>query len=205
MNEKFNRGIGGIRIVKKKSLFSFLIVFTMVMQLLVCDKTTFTSYASGKQKIAISQTSVVIPKGVSTKLKITGTSKRVKWSSSNKKIASVSKSGQVKAKKTGKCYIKAKIGKKQVKCKVQVVGKYSEKQALGILKSYLKRQAKKNGYSFNANGYIWNCYKYKKNGYRLSYGLDSPEKVTWLGYYSMNARTGKGMDEITYEKINYLK
>lgn len=46
---------------------------------------------------------------------------KVKWSSSNKKIATVNSKGVIKAKKVGSCWIKAKIGKKTLKCKVKVV------------------------------------------------------------------------------------
>lgn len=46
--------------------------------------------------------------------------KKVKWSSSNKKVATVSKKGLVRAKKKGKATITAKYGKKKLKCKVIV-------------------------------------------------------------------------------------
>ncbi len=59
-------------------------------------------------------------------LKLKGTSKTVKWSSSNKKIATVSSSGKVYAKKPGKATITAKVGKKKYKCVVTVVKWYSE-------------------------------------------------------------------------------
>ena len=59
-------------------------------------------------------------------LKISGTTKSVKWSSSKKKVATVSKTGKVTAKKPGKATITAKIGKKKYKCVVTVVKWYSE-------------------------------------------------------------------------------
>lgn len=46
--------------------------------------------------------------------------KKVTWSSSNKKIATVNSKGQVKTKGIGSCYIKAKSGGKEYKCKVKV-------------------------------------------------------------------------------------
>ncbi len=46
---------------------------------------------------------------------------KVKWSSSNKRVATVNSKGVIKAKKAGTCWIKAKIGKKTLKCKVKVV------------------------------------------------------------------------------------
>ncbi len=50
-----------------------------------------------------------------------GLSGNVKWSSSNKKVATVTSKGKVTAKKEGKATIKAKVGKKTFTCKVTVV------------------------------------------------------------------------------------
>lgn len=57
--------------------------------------------------------------GYSFKLKAR-TKKRVKYKSTNKKIATVSKKGVVKGKKKGKCTIIVKCGKRVGKCKVKV-------------------------------------------------------------------------------------
>lgn len=56
-----------------------------------------------------------------------GTKKKVKWSSSKKKIATVTKKGVVKAKKKGTAKIVAKIGKKKYTCKVVVKAKKKAK------------------------------------------------------------------------------
>lgn len=45
---------------------------------------------------------------------------KVRWKSSNKKVASVSKKGKVKAKKAGTAVITAKIKSRSVKCKITV-------------------------------------------------------------------------------------
>ena len=57
--------------------------------------------------------------GQKVTLKVTGTSKKAKWSSSNAKVAKVSK-GKVTAVKKGKATIKAKVGKKTYTCKITV-------------------------------------------------------------------------------------
>ena len=54
------------------------------------------------------------------KLKVTGGSGRISWSSSNKKVATVNKNGRVKAVKKGTCYIYAKRNGVRLKCKVIV-------------------------------------------------------------------------------------
>ncbi|MCH5267650.1 MAG: Ig-like domain-containing protein [Lachnospiraceae bacterium] len=76
------------------------------------------------KKIKLDQSFRVIKKGGKVKLKATFTPKKAKtkvtWKSSNKKIATVSKSGVVKGKKKGKVTITAKAKGKKATCKIQV-------------------------------------------------------------------------------------
>lgn len=58
--------------------------------------------------------------GSSTTLKISGAKSKVKWTTSNKKIATVTRKGKVTAKKAGTVTITAKLKKKSYKCKVIV-------------------------------------------------------------------------------------
>lgn len=76
-------------------------------------------------------------RGNKLKLKVLYTSKKPKWSTSNKKVATVSKNGYVKAVGNGKCTITAKIGKKTYKCRVNVV--YREPDFGAYLHSYNTR------------------------------------------------------------------
>ncbi len=69
---------------------------------------------------AISQTEASLIRGQSVQLAVNGTKKKVTWSTSDKKVASVDQTGYVVAKKAGKAVIKAKIGKKTLTCKVTV-------------------------------------------------------------------------------------
>ena len=63
------------------------------------------------------------------KSKVSNTSKKIKWSSSNTKVVSISstskKSANFKAKKKGNATITAKVGNKSLKCKVTVKKKSS--------------------------------------------------------------------------------
>lgn len=54
------------------------------------------------------------------------TTKKITWSTSNKKIATVSSKGVVTGKKPGNTTITATVGKKKYKCKVQVWSRESE-------------------------------------------------------------------------------
>ena len=76
-----------------------------------------TQAASKSPKL--SRASLTLTVGQSRKLSVSN-AKNVKWTSSNKKVATVNKNGTVKAKKSGKATITAKVSGKSLKCKVTV-------------------------------------------------------------------------------------
>ncbi len=68
----------------------------------------------------LNKTKIVLAVSQTYALKLKGTNKAVKWSTSNKKVASVTKKGVVKGVKKGTAVVTAKVGKKTYKCKVTV-------------------------------------------------------------------------------------
>ena len=64
--------------------------------------------------IKLNQKTLYLTPKKSYKLKIKGTKKKVTWKSSTKKVATVSKSGKVTAKKIGKATIVAKVKGKKI-------------------------------------------------------------------------------------------
>lgn len=82
---------------------------------------------AAEAKVSLNKKKAQITVGGSFSLNVKGTKKKVKWSTSNKKVAAVKSTGKVKckvtAKKAGKATITAKAGKKKYKCKVTVVKK----------------------------------------------------------------------------------
>ena len=69
----------------------------------------------------LSAASKTLTKGKAFTLKVKNAGKaKVKWASSNKKVATVSKAGKVTAKKKGTAKISAKVGGKTYKCKITV-------------------------------------------------------------------------------------
>ena len=89
---------------------------------------TLAAPVDAKSKVKLNITKATLSIGGSINLKLLNNKKKVTWKSSNKKVASVTKKGKVKAKKKGKASIVAKVGKKKYTCKV-TVGSASKKRA----------------------------------------------------------------------------
>ncbi|MGN0240992.1 MAG: VWA domain-containing protein [Candidatus Weimeria sp.] len=91
-------------------------VFLAVIMLIT--SVPVNSYAS-VIKLSKKSISLVLTKSEQLKVK-NSTGGKIKWSSSDKKIAAVSQKGLVKAKKLGKAVIYAKVKSRTLKCKVTV-------------------------------------------------------------------------------------
>lgn len=68
----------------------------------------------------LSRSKLLLSVGRSFKLKVSDTSKKVRWTSSDRKVATVSTKGTVKAKSAGKAVITAFVGKKKLTCRLSV-------------------------------------------------------------------------------------
>lgn len=110
---------------KKKTTWKCLLkgTFALVMavMLMLSGVQGLETKAAAKPKL--SQKSMLMYTKQSKKLKVSHTRSKIKWSSSNKKIATVSSKGTVKAVRPGKCNIYAKVKGKKLKCKIEVVTK----------------------------------------------------------------------------------
>lgn len=121
------------------------------------------------KKAALNKTNLKLKAGQTYQLKAKNIKGSVKWSSSAKKIATVSKKGKITAKKAGKAIIKAtykKSGKTKIlKCKITVTSaKKSSKEATAKEKILALQNKYKEGMRWtNDNYYFWeaqhlNCY-----------------------------------------------
>ena len=79
--------------------------------------------ASATGSIALSKRSITIRVGKTKQLKVKNTRKKVTWKSSRPKIATVTKTGKIKAKRKGTSIITATVGKKKLRCTVKVIAK----------------------------------------------------------------------------------
>lgn len=105
-----------------KKFFAVILALVLSVSLL---PTTGVNAASKKVKLNKTKATIYVGKTVALKLK--NNKKKVKWSTSNKKVATVTKKGKVKGKKAGKATITAKVGKKKYKCKITVKKKATPK------------------------------------------------------------------------------
>lgn len=98
-------------------------IFVVVLSISIIPITN----VSAAKKVKLNKTKTTIYVGKTVTLKLKNNKKKVKWTTSNKKIATVSKKGKVKGKKAGKVTITAKVRKKKYKCKITVKKKVTKK------------------------------------------------------------------------------
>ena len=81
--------------------------------------------AQAASKVKLSKKTVKLEVGKTKKIKVKGTTDKVTWATSDKKVATVSSKGKITAKGEGSCKITATVGSKTLTCKVNVTAKKS--------------------------------------------------------------------------------
>lgn len=111
---------------RKKGIRSLAILLVLVLTLGFSPVTNVEAKAAPR----LNYKKVTLVQGKKKRLKVRNLSRRrkVKWYSTKKSVATVNKKGVVKAKKKGKTYIVAKVGKKKYRCKVIVKRKVTKKK-----------------------------------------------------------------------------
>ena len=107
--------------MEKKRISILLLAGLLLMAVL--GNAVSTQAAS---KVKLNRKKATITVGKSVTLKVKNAKKKVKWSTSNKKVATVNKKGKVTGEKAGKATITAKVGRQKYKCKVTVKKKQNE-------------------------------------------------------------------------------
>ncbi len=101
---------------KVLKMTAWLLVMAMLMTGVPMPSTVFAGKAP---KLNCKKATIKVGKTKKLKVKNAGR-KKVKWSSSKKKVATVSSKGLVKGKSAGRTVIKAKVGRKTLKCGIIV-------------------------------------------------------------------------------------
>ena len=98
---------------------SLLLALTLVFPVELAPQLS-TAIQVQAASVKLSRTGVYLVKGMSTTLKVTGTTQKVKWSTSDKSIATVTQNGKVTGVKKGLVTITTTVGGKKLTCKVKV-------------------------------------------------------------------------------------
>lgn len=141
-------------------------------------ETTVTITLGGKQltlqvhvidvKLVGSNSRYVV-KGKKTVLKVKNAPGKIRWKSSNPKVAKISSKGKLTAKKTGTVVITASVGKGKIGCIVSVVTKKRLsviRKAIQIGKTCKYSQAKRMQSGFyDCSSLVWKAYSSKEKKY----------------------------------------
>ncbi len=101
--------------------------------------------------IKLNKTKVTLTVGKTCQLKLKGTTKKIKWTSSKKSVATVSSKGKVKAKKIGNATISARVSGKKYRCKVTVKAKATTASNAGTKENPLSAY-EKNTFNYYEEG-----------------------------------------------------
>lgn len=101
-----------------KKMFKLLSVVLSLVMIITMFVPMTESAQAAQAKLNYSKKTIYV--GSKLTLKVTGTNKKVKWTSSDKYVASVSAKGVVKGKYAGKATITANVSGKKLTCKITV-------------------------------------------------------------------------------------
>ena len=148
----------------KRMLIALLVACSLLLVAPVVAPVFEDAYTVEAASKKINKTNITIGVGSTYKLKIQNNKKKVKWSSSNSKVAKVNKNGTVTGLKKGTVTITAKVGSKKYKCKVKVTKTPTFKT--NIKKAYLDKDG-----DYVVEGYVKNQTYTKLDNTRITVTL----------------------------------
>lgn len=120
-----------------KNLKKVLSIF-LAIALLVSSTAVFNVESVNAASPKFNKTKITLVAGKSTNLKVSGTNHKVKWSTSDRTVVTVSNKGKVTGKNIGTAIITAKVGKQKLQCKVTVKAALNRKKAVIAKNDYIK-------------------------------------------------------------------
>jgi len=157
--------------------------------------------------LRISKNSLLMSTKQSRQMKVKGTKEKITWSSSNKKVVSVSKSGKLKAKKNGNAVIKAKLGNCQLGCAVSVVSKQrmravKKAMKIGQTSQYSQEKRMQNGY-YDCSSLVWRAYHSNGNNFgNKTYAPVAADQGKWCVKHKRVVKGGLSDKNIAAMKIH---
>ena len=107
--------------MKKITKAMFILILSFVVLTPITYPLTTQTVIAEAASVKISKTKLSLNTGDTKTLKITGTTKKITWSTSDKSVATVSSKGKVTAKNAGSAVITASVNGTKLTCKVTVV------------------------------------------------------------------------------------
>ena len=120
-----------------KRICSIVVVFALLGNIFSCQG----AVAEAKVRPVLNKKNATMTVGAKLQLRLNNT-KKIRWISSNQKVAKVSSRGLVTAKGAGSVRITAKAGGKKYLCRIKVVAKTKSSYAEKVLKLVNKERAK---------------------------------------------------------------
>lgn len=135
-----------------KIIFCLIIVLLFFNIILSNSSIYFKEKFQGFFSLRLNKQKLILTENEEFKIYVIGINKRVNFTIDNPKVADISITGKVTAKKVGTTIINAKVGNKKLKCKLRVIGlnsydlklKKGEKFKLNVkgINSYTKWKSK---------------------------------------------------------------
>lgn len=200
----------------KRMLLASLVACSLLLVAPVVVPVISDSYTVEAASVKLNTTKKTVYVGEAFTLKLSGTKKKIKWSSTNKNVASVDSKGRVTTKKAGTVKIKAKVGNKTYSCKVTVKN-YSKSKVSASIEKLDKRIVvtfkNKNSYAVRL---VPTVTFYKSNGKKINktsnfnYCLEPNSKCIMTFYCYDTKLKSKDyasfkIDMGTIKKSNYTK
>lgn len=173
----------------RKFLVSLLLTYAMLVLSVIAVPQMLPAVTVEAATVKLSKSSLNLTVGCSYTLKVTGTAKKVSWSSSKSSVAAVSSKGKVTAKKEGTAKITAKVGGKKYTCKVTVKGNYKK-----LYKNFLKKGKvtyKSGSYTYTDKIGSFCLLDIDKNGVPELIAKNSAAKDTFSTHYIYTVKSGK--------------
>lgn len=115
---------------KSKTCFLGIIIISLIVSIISIKNYVYEETKAAKKVVQINKSNLILQRKEIFSLKIKNIKKKVSWKSSNRKVVTVNKKGQVTAKGTGAATVTATVNKKKYRCKVEVIALNTSKKTL---------------------------------------------------------------------------
>ena len=126
----------------KRALYLALLFLMLAARKLPGQEISCVAAQEQGQAVTLSESSLLMTRGRTHRLKLEGADETVRWKSSHPSVASVNSSGRIKAKKSGTCVITAKYRQQAYRCRVRVYARSAQWRPQAILRMYRPKKDK---------------------------------------------------------------